>query len=102
MTHTNWNTFHSDDDFEREILDLFDKHCLEQAVTFPTCGKNTLDIALHRNFSPLCEENHIVQKLYNISNHTLVALDIEKPIYIQQTATKTVYSFNAADYEKIL
>ena len=24
------------------------------------------------------------------------------PIYIQQTATKTAYSFNAADYEEIL
>ena len=99
---TNWNTFHSEDDFEREVLDLFDKHCLQQAVTIPTCGKNTLDIALHRNLSILCEENHIVEKLYNISNHTPVALKIEMPIYTQQTAIKTAYSFNAADYDEIL
>ena len=25
---TNWNTFHGEDDFEREVLDLFDKHSL--------------------------------------------------------------------------
>ena len=86
----------------REVLDLFDKHCLQQAVTIPTCGKNTLNIALHRNLSVLCEENHIVQNLYIISNHTPVALEIEMPIYIQQTTTKTAYSFNAADYEEIL
>ena len=87
---------------EREVLDLFDKHCLQQAVTIPTCGKNTLDFALHRNLSILCEENHIVEKLYNISNHTPVALEFEMPIYTQQTATKTAYSFNAADYDEIL
>ena len=86
----------------REVLDLFDKHCLQRAVTIPTCGKNTLKIALHRNLSVLCEENHIVQKLYIISHHTPVALEIEMPIYIQQTTTKTAYSFNAADYEEIL
>ena len=43
---TNWNTFHSEDDFEREVLDLIDKHCLQEALTIPTCGKNTLDLAL--------------------------------------------------------
>ena len=40
--------------------------------------------------------------LYSISNHNPVALEIEMPIYIQQTATKTAYSFNAADYEEVL
>ena len=63
---------------------------------------STLDIALSRNLSILCEENQIVEKLYNISNHTPVALEIEMPIYIQQTATKTAYSFNAADHEEIV
>ena len=102
IPQTNWKTFHSEDDFEREVLDHFDKHCLQQAVTIPTCGKNTLDIALHRNLSVLCEENHIFQKLYNISSHTPVALEIGMPIDIQQSATKTAYSFNAADYEEKL
>ena len=96
------NTFQSENDFGREVLDLFDEHCLQQAVTIPTCRKNTLDNALHRNLSVLCEESHVVEKLYNISNHTPVALEIEMPIYIQQSATKTAYSFNAADYEEIL
>ena len=86
----------------REILDLFDKHCLQQAVTIPFYGKNTLDFALHRNLSILFKENHFVEKLYIISNHNSVPLEYEMPIYKQQTATKTAYSLNAADYKEII
>ena len=99
---TNWNTFHSEDDFESEVLDLFGKHYLEQAVTIPTCGKNTLDIVLHRNFSKLCEKHHIVAKFYNISTHTPVALKIEMPVYIHQTVSKTACSFISAEYDEFL
>ena len=57
---TNWNTFHGEDGFEREVLYLFDKHCLQEEVTIPTCGKNILDIDL---LCVLYEANHIVEKI---------------------------------------
>ena len=54
--HTNWDTFESDDDFESEVLDLLDEQCLQQAVNIPTCGKNTLDIALYRNLTIIAKK----------------------------------------------
>ena len=45
---TDWETFVSSNEFEWEIVDLFEENLLEQAVAFNTRGDNLLDIALHR------------------------------------------------------
>ena len=40
--------------------------------------------------------------MYNISNHTHVALEIKMPVYIHQTVSKSAYSSNAADNDETL
>ena len=56
---TKGSTSRSENDFENEVMERFEKKCLQQAVTNPTWGKKTLDIAFYRNRSIFVKNGEI-------------------------------------------
>ena len=59
----------SSDEFEQEIVDLFEENLLEQAVDFERRADSLLDIALQRNCLVNAEPNKHVTKVYDCTDH---------------------------------
>ena len=64
--NANWIDYSSTENEENSIIELIEQHQFEQAIDFPTCGKNTLDIKLFKN----C---HIHRLLTKISQKSTIA-----------------------------
>ena len=69
---TNRENFVSSDNFEQEIIDLFDKKFIVQALDFNSRGDSQLDVALHHNFFVKAEANKDVITVYDCSIHGTV------------------------------
>ena len=57
--NANWIDYSSTKNEENSIIELIEQHQFEQAIDFPTCGKNTLDVTLFKNchFDATPDEN---------------------------------------------
>ena len=47
---TNWKSSSSSSEEDNSILEIFEEALFRQAIDFPTCAQNTLNLAFYRNF----------------------------------------------------
>ena len=103
----NWSSFHSNNDYESDVLRLLDKYNLTQLVNFNTTSSNTLDVVLASNDSlilSVCADETLMN-LYSVNDRML---SDHKPMCIKlQFRSLTTLapikkrSYSLADYEKL-
>ena len=91
----------SSDEFEQEIVDLFEENLLEQAVDFERRADSLLDIALQRNCLVNAEPNKHVTKVYDCTDHGDVSLLVECPNVDAKPIIEIFRSFGNADYTQV-
>ena len=64
----NWKTASSSKE-ENEIIEIFDEALFRQAIQFPTCSKNTPDVAFYRNCFLFAEKDHSFSRTYDCTDH---------------------------------
>ena len=64
---------------ENSIIELIEQHQFEQAIYFPTCGKNTLDITLFKYCHIHATPDENFSKIYNCSDHKAISILLECP-----------------------
>ena len=72
-----------------------------QAIDFPTCGKNTLDITLFKNCHIHATPDENFSKIYNCSDHKAISILIECPHHEVKVAIENFRSFGSVDYKEI-
>ena len=98
---TNWNTLTSTDEEENQILQIFENGLFRQAIDFPTCVKNILDVAFYRNCYTSAEQDFNVSKIYDCSDHNAIMLSIECTVSEPKPYLENFRSFGNADFEGI-
>ena len=91
----------SSEEFEQEIVDLFEENLLKQAVDFNTRRDSLLDIARHCNCLFNAELNKHVTKVYYCSDHGAVSFLLESPHVDEKPIIENFRSFGNADYTQI-
>ena len=98
---TNWNTLTSTDEEENQILQIFENGLFRQAIDFPTCVKNILDVAFYLNCYTSAEQDFNVSKIYDCSDHNAIMLSIECTVSEPKPYLENFRSFGNADFEGI-
>ena len=73
----NWGAYWSSDKEEQDVLNNLDERLLRQAIDFPTCSKNILDVLLYQNCEVFSQIDNSFKALYDCSDHLPVVLSLE-------------------------
>ena len=77
---------------------IFDEALFRQAIDFPTCSNNTLDVAFYRNCFLLAEKDQSFTRTYDCTDHDAIHLSIEFPVTEPKPVLPSFRSFGNADY----
>ena len=99
--NANWIDYSSTENEENSIIELIEQHQFEQAIDFPTCGKNALDITLFKNCHIHATPDENFSKIYNCSDHKAISILIECPHHEVKVAIENFRSFGSVDYNEI-
>ena len=94
----NWKTASRSNEEENEIIEIFDEALFRQAIDFPTCSNNTLDVAFYRNCFPFAEKDQSFPRTYDCTDHDAIHLSIECPVTEPKSVLQSIRSFGNADY----
>ena len=95
----NWKTASGSNEEENEIIEIFDEALFRQAVDFPTCSNNTLDVAFYRNCILFAEKDQSFPSTYDRTDHDAIHLSIECPVTEPKPVFQSFRSFGNADYD---
>ena len=98
--NANWIDYSSTENEENSIIELIEQHQFEQAIDFPTCGKNTLDITLFKNCHIHATLDENFSKVYNCSDHKAISILPKCPHHEEKVAIENFQSFGSVDYNK--
>ena len=99
--NANWIDYGSTENEENSIIELIEKHQFEQAIDFPTCGKNLLDVTLFENCPIHATPDESFSKIYNCSDHKAISILLECPHHEVKVAIEKIRSFGSVDYNEI-
>ena len=94
-----WKTASSSNEEENEIIEIFDEALFRQAIDFPTCSNNTLDLAFYQNCFLFAEKDQSFPRTYNWTDHDAIHLSINCPVTEPKPVLQPFRSFGNADYD---
>ena len=97
----NWKTASNSNEEENEIIEVFVEALFRQAIDFPTCSNNTLDVAFYRNCYIFAGKDHSFTRTYDCTDHDAINLSIECPVAEPKLVLQSFRSFGNADYDGI-
>ena len=98
---TNWRTWSTDKD-EQDVLNILEERLLRQAIDFPTCGKNILDVLLYQSCEVFSHIDNSFKALYDCSDHFPVVSSLETDYQQEQRIKERYFSFTKADFDSML
>ena len=101
LPNANWIDYSSTENEEKSIVELIEQHQFEQAIDFPTCGKNTLDITFSKIVTFMQLLTKFFAKIYNWSDHKAISIIIECPHHEVKFAIENFRSFGSVEYNEI-
>ena len=100
---TNWGAYWSTDKEEQDVLNILEERLLRQAIDFPTCGKNFLDVLLYQNSEAFSQIDINFKALYECSDRLPDVLSVEFDYQQEQRTKERYYSFtNKAVFDSML
>ena len=99
--NANWIDYSRTENEENSIWELIEQHQFEQAIDFPTCGKNILDITLFKNCHIHATPDENFSKIYNCSDHKAICILLECAHREQKVAIENFPSFGSVNYNEI-
>ena len=87
-------TWNSNDDFELQVLDLFEKR---QSVNFPKTSENWHGVSTHQNRTECASEDIDLESLYELSDHFCALISTDLPHNVSSKISRKATSCSS-DY----
>ena len=92
------HTLLSNSEEESRIVDLLDSNIFQQEIKFPTCSRNTLDVAFCQSIAFSAEMDETFNKVYDCSDHVAIKLSVDCSIEVSKPLLQNFRSFRSVDY----
>ena len=94
-----WKTASSSNEEENKIIEIFDEALFRQAIDFPTCSNNTLELAFYQNCFLFAEKDQSFPRTSDCTDHDAIHLSINCPVTEPKPVLQLFRSFGNADYD---
>ena len=81
LPENKWSTCESQDQYESNVIYMFEENKFTQIVNFKTRAEYVLDLVFIRNCSPTVVEDHTFDAVFDVSNHKAVSISFVRNTY---------------------